>query len=296
MRPAPATHEALIAMRYLVVGGHGMLGRDLLDALDGRDVRAPMRSELDITDCDAVRAAVDGSDVIINAAAYTQVDMAEHAESEAFAVNAAAAETLAVASRATGARFVQISTDYVFRGDARSPYSEDAPLNPISAYGRSKAEGERRVRRASAGDAYIVRTAWLYGATGSNFARTISDRLRAGTPLRVVDDQVGQPTWSSDVARRIVELLDRSAPFGTYHATNSGRTSWYGFARAIATALDFDPNAIQPTDSAGFEREAPRPAFSVLGHEAWKTADLPPLRAWKAALTAAVHAGVLADR
>src|SRR5450830_1636763 len=150
-----------------------MLGTDLQQALAGREVTALTRADLDVTDLDAVRSAVAGHDVVINASAYTKVDDAEMHEAEAHAVNATGAQNLAMAASEAGARLVQVSTDYVFDGSATSPYDENTPLNPISAYGRTKADGERLAVAAHPDGTFIVRTAWLYGANGSNFARTM---------------------------------------------------------------------------------------------------------------------------
>jgi dTDP-4-dehydrorhamnose reductase len=279
-------------LRYLVTGGHGMLGADLVRALDGREVTALGRADLDITDPDAVRVAVASHDVVINAAAYTKVDEAESHEDDAFAVNAVGAGLLAEAAAATGARLVQVSTDYVFDGAATAPYPEDAPLDPLGAYGRTKAEGERRVRAAHPG-AHIVRTAWLYGANGPSFPRTMARLAANGTDPSVVTDQVGQPTWTLDLARQIVLLLDAELPAGAYHATSSGQGSWFDLARAVFGELDLDPERVTPTDSSAFVRPAPRPAYSVLGHDAWARYGLAPIRDWREALHAAVADGVL---
>lgn len=277
--------------RYLITGARGMLGTDLIPALAGRDVTALGRAELDITDAAAVDAAVAGHDVVINAAAYTRVDDAETHEPEAHAINATGAGLLAEAARRHGARIVQLSTDYVFDGTATSPYPEDAPRHPVSAYGRTKAEGERLVLAAHPEGAVIVRTAWLYGAGGPNFAKTMR-RLAVDRPeIAVVTDQVGQPTWTGDLAERIVALLDTDAPAGIYHGTNAGQASWFEFARAVFGESGLDPARITPTDSASFVRPAPRPAYSVLGHDGWARAGLPPMRDWRSALTAAGAAG-----
>jgi dTDP-4-dehydrorhamnose reductase len=269
-----------------------MLGRDLARALEGREVSVPDRTGLDLSDPDSIASAVEGFDVVINAAAFTQVDAAELEEDLAHQVNAVGPGRLAAATRAAGARLVHISTDYVFAGNASAPYAEDSPLDPVNAYGRSKAAGEILVRDATE-RLYLIRTAWLYGASGSNFARTIGRRLAAGEGVRVVDDQLGQPTWTADVAARVVAMLDAEAPFGIYHATNSGQASWFEFARAIAGELGADPALVQPTDSAGFPRPAARPAYSVLGHEGWARAGFEPLPAWDVALHAAAASGVL---
>ena len=280
-------------MRYLVVGAGGMLGTDLQTALSGREVTALTRSRLDVTDASAVAAAVAGHGVVINASAYTKVDDAESHESDAFAVNAVGAGNLATAAAAAGAKLVQVSTDYVFDGAATTPYAESTPTAPVSAYGRSKAEGERLVLAAHPDGSYIVRTAWLYGENGGNFARTMLSLAASRPTVSVVDDQLGQPTWTLDLATQIVALLDNDAPAGVYHGTNSGSTSWFGFARAVFAESGLDPDRVLPTTSADFVRPAPRPAYSVLGHDAWTAADIAPMRPWREALAAAVAAGAV---
>lgn len=280
--------------RYLITGAAGMLGHDLRSTLAGRAVTALSHSDLDITDAAAVEAAVAGHDVVVNAAAYTDVDAAETDEARAHAVNAVGAANLAAAAGRTGARLVQVSTDYVFSGNSDRPYPEDAPLQPVSAYGRSKAEGEQLVLATAPSHAYIVRAAWLYGAHGPNFARTMLALASSRESWEVVDDQVGQPTWTADLAGKIVELVDADAPPGIYHGTNGGSTTWFGFARAVLEEAGLDPERIAPTDSASFRRPAPRPAYSVLAHGAWRTAGLDAPRDWRAALAAASAAGVLA--
>ena len=280
--------------RYLITGAAGMLGRDLQAALAGRDVTAFDRTELDITDRAAVLAQVVGYDVVINAAAYTKVDDAETNENAAYAINATGPHNLALAASATGAKLVQVSTDYVFDGSATAPYAEDTEINPISAYGRTKAAGEAFVLQEHPAGSYIVRTAWLYGAHGPNFPKTMLKFAATRDTLSVVDDQVGQPTWTADLAAQIVTLLDSAAPAGIYHGTNSGVTSWFGLAQAVFIAAGLDPARVTPTDSSQFVRPAPRPAYSVLGHDAWSAAGLAPMREWQSALTAATNDGALA--
>jgi len=281
-----------VSVRYLVTGASGMLGRDLQEALAGRDVTALGRADLDVTDASATREAVAGHDVVINAAAYTKVDDAETHEDDAYAVNATGAANLAAAAASAGARLVQVSTDYVFDGSATSPYPEDGPYAPISAYGRTKAEGERLALAANPGATFVVRTAWLYGAYGPNFAKTMLKLAETKETWAVVDDQVGQPTWTGDLARQIVAMLDAEAPAGIYHGTNGGQVSWYGFARAVLEEAGLDPERITPTDSSAFVRPAPRPAYSVLGHDAWSQTGVAPMRDWRDALRAASTAGV----
>lgn len=255
-------------MRWLVTGAKGMLGQDLVALLvdRGHDVLGIDRDEVDITDPRSVAGLADGFDVVANCAAYTAVDAAESDEAAAFAVNAVGPQLLARAAHLAGARMVQISTDYVFAGDAGSPYAEDAPIAPRSAYGRTKAAGEWAVR-AEAPDHLILRTAWLYGAHGPCFPKTIARVAREKGALTVVDDQMGQPTWTVDVAGLMEALVATGAAAGTYHATSSGSTTWFGFARAVVAAAGLDPDLVEPTTSAGSQRPAPRPAYSVLGHD-----------------------------
>ena len=283
-------------VKYLITGANGMLGHDLQSVLAGRDVTAPSRAELDVTDLDAVREASAGHDFIINAAAYTKVDDAEEHEDFAYAVNATGAANLATAAAENGAQLVQLSTDYVFDGTATTPYAENSPLGPVSAYGRTKAEGERLAQQLNPGRTHVIRTAWTYGQHGPNFARTMLRLAAERDELTVVSDQVGQPTWTLDLANQIVALLDSGAPAGIYHGTNSGEASWYDFARAIFSAAGLDADRVKPTDSSQFVRPAPRPPYSVLGHSAWKTVGLAPMRNWREALAAAANQGVLGQR
>lgn len=280
------------ARRWLVTGAGGMLGRDLLDVLADRDVTALRRADLDVTDAAAVQSAVEAEqpDVVVNAAAYTAVDAAEEHEPAAFAANAVGPANLARACARTDARLLHVSTDYVFAGDASTPYAEDAPVAPRSAYGRTKAAGEWAVRAEHPAGSYIVRTAWLYGAHGANFVRTMVKLEGQRDTLDVVDDQRGQPTWSLDLARQVVALVDAGAPAGIYHGTASGETTWYGLTRAIFELLGADPNRVRPTTTDRFPRPAPRPAYSVLGHDSWAAAGLPPMRDWREALAQAFPA------
>ena len=279
--------------RYLIAGANGQLGHDLQKALEGRDVTALGRVDLDVTDLDAVREAAAGHDVIINASAYTKVDDAESNEGAAYAVNALGTQNLAIAAAEIGAKLVTVSTDYVFDGSATTPYAEDTPRVAISAYGRTKGEGERLALEAHPGGTYIVRTAWLYGAGGPNFAKTMVKLAAGRDTVSVVDDQRGQPTWTGDLAAQIVTLLDSDAPAGIYHGTNSGETTWFGFAQAIFAEAGLDPERVLPTTSADFVRPAPRPSYSVLGHDAWAAAGLTPMRDWREALADAAAAGAI---
>lgn len=270
--------------RYLITGAGGMLGTDLQRVLQGRDVSALTRTELDITDPDAVAAAVAGHDVVFNAAAYTNVDGAESDEATATSINGDGVGNLARAAAASGAFLVQYSTDYVFDGAASTPYPEDAPIAPVSAYGRSKAHGERVALELNPGRTAIIRTAWTYGEHGPNFAKTMLRLATERDELTVVTDQVGQPTWTLDLAKQSVALLDANGPAGIYHGTNTGQASWWEFARAIFESAGLDPDRVKPTDSTQFQRPAPRPAYSVLAASGWDRAGLPPMRHWREAL------------
>jgi len=273
----------LTAMRWLVAGAQGMLGVDVVRRLADRprdDVRALGRGELDVTDSDACIDAVRGRDVVVNCAAYTAVDAAESDEAAAFAVNAVGAAHLARAARRAGARIVYISTDYVFNGDALSAWPEDAPVAPRSAYGRTKAAGEWATR-AENPDHVVLRTAWLYGAHGRCFPSTIAAAAAERGALQVVNDQVGQPTWTADVADLLIRLVDAGAPVGTYHGTARGETSWFGFARAVVASAGLDPGIVAPTTTDAFPRPAPRPGYSVLGHDAVRAAGLVPIGDWR---------------
>ena len=271
--------------RWLVTGAGGMLAHDLLPRLTaaGHEVTALRRADLDITDAAECRSAVEDHDVVANLAAWTAVDDAETREAEAFSVNAVGAANLASACADTGGRLVQVSTDYVFSGDATSPYAVDAPIAPRSAYGRTKAAGEWAVL-AHCPSALVVRTAWLYGAGGSNFAATMARLAGERETLSVVDDQRGQPTWTGDLAEAIVRLVDTDAPGGVWHGTGGGETTWFGFARAIFEELGLDPERVTPTTTEAFPRPAPRPADSVLDHGRWGEAGLDPLPDWRDAL------------
>jgi dTDP-4-dehydrorhamnose reductase len=276
--------------RWLVTGAGGMLGTDLVAVLASRGVTttALTRADLDVCDPDAVRDAVAGHDVVVNAAAWTDVDGAETAYDEALAVNGDGAALVADACRAAAARMIHLSTDYVFPGDASAPYPEDAPTDPVNAYGRSKLAGERAVLAAGG---TVVRTAWLYGAHGPNFVATMLRLAGVRDTVDVVDDQRGQPTWSYALAARLVDLgLREAAPAGIYHGTASGETTWYGLARAVFAGAGLDPDRVRPTTSDRFPRPARRPAYSVLGHERWSGTGVEPLPHWRAMLSTAMPA------
>lgn len=289
----------------LVTGGGGQLGQDLVAAAARADItelRAPGSAELDITDpgvvSDVVEALAGGDTraVVINAAAYTAVDAAESDGAQrAHAVNAQGPANLARACAAHRAHLVQVSTDYVFAGDGEAPNEVDGPTLPRTVYGRTKLAGERAVLSSGA-SAHVVRTAWLYGAHGGNFVRTMARLAGERDTVRVVDDQRGNPTWTHDLADGLIALAlaAERVPPGVLHCVNAGSTTWCGLARAVFAEIGADPERVQPCSTAEFPRPAPRPANSVLDTTTWAAAGLPAPRPWRDALIAAVAAGLLA--
>ena len=287
-------------MRWLITGAQGQLGTDLVLALSASgevDIAATGRAELDIADSAAVetRLAEWAPDVVINAAAYTAVDAAETDEAAAYRANASGPAVLAAAVARRGARLIHVSTDYVFAGDNDRPYEVDDPTAPKSAYGRTKLAGEQAVRELLPDAGYVVRTAWVYGATGPNFVKTMTRLERERETVSVVDDQRGSPTWSADLARGLIELARSSASPGIYHCTNSGDTTWFGLTQAIFQELGAATDRVIPTTTEAFPRPAPRPSYSVLSDAAWRQAGLSALPNWRAALHAAfvTHADAL---
>jgi dTDP-4-dehydrorhamnose reductase len=291
-----------VSLALLVTGANGQLGTDLLHAVrDGTDVfaRGLTRKDLDVTDAFGVQDMVVGwsrivrSDnpdhrlVVVNATAYTAVDAAETDEETAFAVNAAGPALLATACAKVGARLIHVSTDYVFPGDADRPYEVDDQTGPKSVYGRTKLAGEEAVREILPDAACVVRTAWVYGASGQNFVKTMARLEKERDTVSVVDDQRGSPTWSRDLANGLLALAGSDVRAGVLHATNRGETTWYGFTKAIFEELGADPERVLPTTTDAFPRPAPRPAYSVLSPRSWDEAGLPPLPDWRSALAAA---------
>lgn len=274
-------------MKTLIIGAKGMLGHELAKAFVEYRPTLWDIDEIDITDQGRVNDKIGAlsPELIINAAAYTNVDACEENEELAHLVNGTAVRYLAEVASKLGATLVHYSTDYVFDGTKQEGYTEDDAPNPINAYGRSKLAGEQAILKATKPQGassplryYLIRTAWLYGHAGKNFVETMLSLADKGQPIKVVDDQVGSPTYAPDLAQATRELIASKAESGIYHRTNSERVSWYGFAKAIfevyGKAVDVSPCA-----TAEYPRPAQRPAFSVL-----RSTKLPPLRSWQEAL------------
>ncbi len=264
-------------MKIIVTGAKGQLGSDLLPVLVDHEVVAVDVDTVDVTDRDSVFALIREvrPDRLINCAAMTAVDACETDEATAFAVNADAVQYLAAGCEEVGAHLVTISTDYVFDGSKDRPYVEDDPPAPASVYGRSKLAGELAAGRK----ATIVRTAWLSGFHGQNMVKTIVRLLEGDGRLRFVDDQIGCPTFTSDLAPVVARLALDELP-GVFHVTNQGAVSWFEFAREVALAVGADPSRIDPCATADLQppRPAPRPANSVLENAAIRGAGYPALR------------------
>lgn len=271
-------------MKILLTGCRGQLGLELQRQLAGQpgkfQVVGTDLPELDIADGAQTNDICNREkpDVIINAAAYTDVDSCETNEAIAMAVNGRGAGNLAAAAREIGAKIVQVSTDYVYDGSGSAPYVESDPVCPINVYGESKALGEALVRESNARH-YIVRTAWLYGE-GRNFVRTMLDLAGQRDELNVVDDQFGSPTSTVDLAKCIINLIG-TEHYGTYHGTCEGVCSWYQFAQKILAGKNI---RINPISTEALNRPAPRPRFSVLENARLKSLGMNNFRSWEEAL------------
>lgn len=282
-------------MSWLITGGTGQLGIAFSQELGERisDFRAWSSQDLNIIQGPIVKGFIGqlSPKVVINCAAWTDVDGAESNEIVASRVNGLGAENVAVAARECSARFIHISTDYVFSGEGESPWEADGAINPQSAYGRTKAEGEARVLKTYPENSYIVRTAWLYSPWGKNFAKTmIRLAIKSEGEVRVVNDQVGQPTSAIDLAKQLVDLGLSDAPAGIYHGTNSGQATWFEFAQEIFKIAGVDAGRVVPVSSNEYPRPAKRPAYSVLSHAAWAKTSIQPMRDWRIALAEAMPA------
>ena len=276
-------------MSWLITGGAGQLGIALSKELDklGLEFNALSSKDLDVTNEGIVNVLVSklSPKVILNCAAWTDVDGAEVHEVQASRVNRDGAGYIALAAKNCNAKLIHLSTDYVFSGQGSTPWRVDGALDPQSAYGRTKADGENRVLVAHPDGALILRTAWLYSPWGKNFAKSMTRlALNASGQVPVVSDQVGQPTSAEDLAKLIVELVLLGAPPGIYHGTNSGQATWFEFAQEIFRLAGADVSRVVPISSSAFGRAAKRPSYSVLSHDKRDINPVWPMRDWRIAL------------
>jgi dTDP-4-dehydrorhamnose reductase len=264
-----------------------MLGEDVMAGLRarGETVLGLRKRELDITDTGAVRTLIADyrPGIVINCAAWTAVDAAETQEEAALAVNGLGAENLAAACAQVGAVMAQVSTDYVFDGRAGRPYAETDEPAPRTAYGRTKLAGERAVLSLLPDDGLVIRTAWLYGRGGPSFVHTMIKLAGVQPAVDVVADQHGQPSWTADVAEQVITLAAAGAR-GIYHATSAGQTTWFELARHVFELLWTDQERVRPTTSEAYPRPAPRPVWSVLGHDRYRGLPVAPIGDWRHAL------------
>ena len=272
-------------MKILITGANGLLGHELSSVLKDHSLILLSHSQLDISDIDSVNKKIDSTspDIIINSAAYTQVDNCETNYDLAFKSNAIGPKNLAIKCKQLDIPLIHISTDYVFEGNEnKSPLVEDDKLGPKTIYGKTKLEGEKFVKE-NCDKYFILRTAWLYGE-GKNFVKTMLNLSEKNKELKVVNDQIGSPTYAKDLANAIKEIIEKkSDKYGIYHVTNKGEVSWYEFAKKI-----FEFNKIEikviPVTSEEFPRPALRPHYSVLSNQKWINSGFTPMRNYEIAL------------
>ena len=260
-------------LNLLITGSHGQLGRELCDLLTAHphiNVTATDVEELDITNAEAVNAFFKEHSFhwVVNCAAYTAVDLAEDQADLCRKINVEGPQALAKAANTYGARMIHISTDYVFDGNTCTPYTEDHPTNPQSVYGITKLEGEKAVTDALPQQSVILRTAWLYSPHGKNFVKTMLYLGQTKQEIKVVNDQIGSPTYARDLAQAVIDIIN--APTftpGIFHFSNEGVISWYDFASAIMREAHLDQCRVLPCRSSEYPTRAKRPGYSVLSKE-----------------------------
>jgi dTDP-4-dehydrorhamnose reductase len=272
-------------MKILLLGHKGMLGTDLLTQMRlHHEIVGMDKEEIDITSADECAKAIGKTapQIVINAAGYTNVDGCETAKEECFAVNAEALKNIAVACHRKNIRIIHFSTDYVFNGTGSAPYKEDDDCDPINTYGASKLAGERYLQTL-AQNYIIIRTAWLYGVNGKNFVRTILEKAKTTPRLTVVDDQLGSPTHTKDLAAAVDLLIEKNAQ-GIFHVTNRGSCSWYQFAVKILQEAGIDDVEVSPIKSDQLARQAKRPAYSVLSMQKFIQTTGKAMQPWQLGL------------
>jgi dTDP-4-dehydrorhamnose reductase len=275
-------------MKWAITGGSGQLSRSLVDLLDKEGVPyiAWSHKDLDVADDSSISVIKEISpDLLINCAAWTNVDAAEEFPEKATRVNQVGPRNMARAAKELKIPLIHISTDYVFSGQSRQPWSTDSKTEPISTYGLSKLLGEKEISKNLDADFYILRTAWLYGPYGRNFSKTILKKaLTSKDSINVVNDQIGQPTTTKSLAEQIFKVAKQGIPSGTYHATNTGQASWWDFAREIFELAGEDVERVRPSTSEDFPSNVKRPKYSVLDQSAWSKVGMETMPEWRRAL------------
>jgi dTDP-4-dehydrorhamnose reductase len=276
-------------LTWLITGRRSQLGRALEEVLHEHysTYLSLSHEELDIRNEQDVHRIIQQKrpDVIVNTAAWTNVEEAECNEKLARESNAIGPSLLAQEASKVGAKFIHISSDYVFSGSRRTPWDEYSVTSPLSAYGRGKEEGEKLVLSAYESGSFIVRTSWLYSPWGKNFVKSIAETaILESRTIKVIDDQIGQPTSAIELAGQIYVLANSSAKAGIYHASGGGQTSWFGLAQYIFRYFNQDPYRVLPITSAMYSSKVYRPEYSVLGHDRWLQEGLRPMRSWEVAL------------
>ena len=273
-------------MKVVITGADGQLGRSFQDALKLKGIAylALSRKNMDVTNLAQVRSVLgsSGASLIINSAAYTNVEQAEINPQIAFAINQIGSRNVAIVCRELDSRLIHISTDYVFSGNRDLPWQVDSDTRPLSVYGKSKLAGENAIREEWSENSLIVRTAWLYSQYGKNFYKTILQLANKDrSPIKVVNNQIGQPTSAPELASFILSTLPLEIPAGVYHATNSGNATWYEFAYSIFQLAGADTGRIEPISAEDYKAKAPRPDYSVLDNSKWDSYDLNTLGDWE---------------
>jgi len=280
--------ELIKGMKWLVLGGNGQLGLSLTSGLkkSGIDVTSLTKNELNIVEPGNVAKAIRDINPthIANCAAWTNVDLAETEIDNCYKVNSEAVANICAAIGERNIKLFHYSTDYVFNSIEPKYFSSTDTPNPINVYGKSKARAESEVLERLPETGYILRTSWLYGGSGKNFVNTIRMKAENGESLNVVNDQFGQPTWVEDVSRRTIDVALGQIPAGIYHLTNSGTTSWYGFAESILRECGLDQVSLSPIASHTLNLKAPRPSNSALSEDEWQNFGFSKMRHWTEAL------------
>ena len=280
--------EAFKEMKWAITGGSGQLSRSLVDLLDEEGVAYITWShkDLDVANDSSITVIKEASpDLLINCAAWTNVDAAEEFPEKAARVNQVGPRNMARAAKELKIPLIHISSDYVFSGQSGKPWSIDSKTEPMSSYGLSKLLGEKEITQNLDSNFYILRTAWLYGPYGKNFSKTILKKaITTKDSINVVNDQIGQPTTTKSLAEKIFKVAESRVPSGIYHATNTGQASWWDFACEIFALAGEDVERVKPSTSEDFPSKVKRPKYSVLDQSAWSKIGMETMPEWRKAL------------